>query len=289
MTATPLALAVPRPDWKALAPWLAAGLLFAILFAQPFGTLVRDWWHDPEAGHGLLLGPLALVLAWRRGRVAGARPQPGLGLLLLGGAVALRYLSGLAAELFTMRLSMVGAAAGLVVFALGVRQLVHWWLPFTLFVLSIPLPAVVIGSLALPLQFKASALGAVLLESRHVPVQLTGNIIHLPGRSLFVTEACSGLRSLMALLALGVLLAGLWHRSPWSRIALVAAAIPIAILLNGMRVFLTGYLSYWVNPALADGFLHYTEGWTVFLLAFGLLAAISWLLRQLERRGLGTA
>ncbi len=285
MTAAAVAFRVPRPDWRPLAPWLATGLAFAVLFAQPFTLLLRDWWHDPEAGHGLLLGPVAILLAWRRGRADGARAQPGLGLLLLAAAVLLRYASGLAAELFTMRLSMVVAVAGLVVFACGIRQVLHWWLSLALLVLSIPLPAVVVNSLALPLQFQASALGATLLDWRHVPVQLAGNVIQLPGRTLFVTEACSGLRSLTALIALSVLIGGLWHRATWTRLALVILAIPIAIVLNGLRVFLTGYLSFWVDPGLVDGFLHYTEGWAIFIVAMMLLAVLSWLLRGLEQRG----
>ncbi|NIN10578.1 MAG: hypothetical protein GTN62_00450, partial [Gemmatimonadales bacterium] len=136
------------------------------------------------------MAPIALVLLWRRGRVADAKGQPYLGLLLLTGATLLRHISGLAAELFTLRMSMLGAAAALVVFGLGTRQLLHWWLPVLLLALSVPIPDVVLGTLALPLQLKASQMGAALLEARHVPVQLSGNIIHLPGRSLFVTEAC---------------------------------------------------------------------------------------------------
>ena len=289
MAAAPLALRPPRIEWRSAAPWLATGLAFALLFGQPLATLVRDWWSDPDAGHGLLLGPLAIVLAWRRGRAPSARAQPALGLAILGGAVLLRYLAGLAAEPFTLRFSMLTAAASLVVFLSGLRQLIHWWLPLTLLVLSIPLPAMVLGSVALPLQYRASQLGAALLEWRHVPVLLAGNVIHLPDRALFVTEACSGLRSLTALLALAVLVGGLWHRSTWSRIALVAAALPVAILLNGLRVFLTGYLAYWVNPALVDGFLHYSEGWAIFLVALAILAGLSWLLRRLERRGAAVA
>jgi exosortase len=273
-----------RADLIARAPEILAGVAFAVLFAQPFATLVRDWWNDPDAGHGLLLFPVALYLAWRRGRHPAARPQPILGMGLLLGALLVRYLSGLAAELFTMRFSMLGAAAALVVFTLGVRQLLHWWLPTVLLALSIPLPAVVTGTLALPLQLKASQLGAWLLESRDVPVKLAGNVIHLPGRSLFVTEACSGLRSLTALLALGLLTGGMWLRSPWSRAALVAAAIPVAIMLNGVRIFLTGFFVQYVNPKLADGFMHYTEGWVIFVVAFLILGAATWGLYRLERR-----
>jgi len=280
LPAPPLALG----KWKTPAPAIAAGLAFLLLFWQPMTTLARDWWSDPEAGHGLLLFPVAVWLAWRRGRVASPMPQPVLGLAILASAVLLRYLSGLAAELFSMRTSMVMAAAGLVIYAAGLRQLIHWWLPTVLIALSIPLPAVVLGSLALPLQFKASQWGAFLLEMRHVPVRLAGNVIYLPGRSLFVTEACSGLRSLTALLSLGLLIGGLWLRSPWSRVLVVAAAIPVAMMLNAVRIFLTGFFVFFVDPRLAEGVMHYSEGWAIFVVAFLILGVLAWLLTLVERR-----
>ena len=266
------------------APVLVAALAFALLFAQPFTTLARDWWSDPDAGHGLLLFPLALWLGWRAGRVADPRPQPALGLTILIGAIGLRYLGGLAAELFTMRVSMLGAFCGLIVYFLGLPQLRRWWLPLTLVALSIPLPAVVLGSLALPLQFRASELGAKLLAARHVPVLLTGNVIHLPDRNLFVTEACSGLRSLTALISLGILTGGLWLTSLWGRIILVGAAVPVAMILNGIRIFLTGFLVFYVDPKLGDGFMHLSEGWVIFVFAFLILGMLAWVIHVLERR-----
>lgn len=271
------------------APVLATGLAFLILFWQPLVTLGRDWWTDPEAGHGLLLAPLAVFLARRRGFAADTRGQPIVGITILAAAVVLRHLSGLAAELFTMRASMLAGIAGLVVYCFGLRQLLHWWLPALLLVLSVPLPKVVLGTLALPLQLKASQLGAALLEWRQVPVRLSGNIIQLPGRALFVTEACSGLRSLTALVAIGVLVGGLWLKSPWSRILPVVTAIPVAVGLNGLRVFLTGYLVYYVDPSLADGVMHVTEGWALFLAAFAILGAITWFVSRVERRRWGEA
>ncbi len=257
----------PRPDFARLAPILFAGLAFVVLFYAPVTTLLRDWWTDPEAQHGLLLGPLAVYLAWRKGLGEEVTPQPLLGTFLLLGAVLLRYASALAAELFTMRLSLVAALFALVVFAWGLKQAHRWWLPFALLVLSIPLPQVLLSSLAFPLQLRASRIGAFLLELRDVPVLLEGNIIHIPGQTLFVTEACSGLRSLTALVSLGVLLGALWLRFPVTRLLLLVLVIPIAMLLNGVRVFLTGYLVFFVDPALGEGFMHLSEGWGLFLVA----------------------
>jgi exosortase len=275
-------------DWRAPAPLIAAGPAFLVLFWEPIVTLGRDWWSDPDSSHGLLLFPVAVWLMWRRGRAPSSRGQPALGLVLLGAAVGLRYLSGLAAELFTMRLSMLGAAAAVVVFVAGLRQLARWWLPLVLLVLSVPLPDVLSNTLALPLQLKASQLGTAMLEARHVPVTLSGNIIRLPGRSLFVTEACSGLRSLTALVALGLLVGGLWLRWPASRVFLVLVSVPVAMLLNGVRIFLTGFLMYFVSPELGEGVMHYSEGWAIFVFAFLILGVCAWALRALER-GLGRA
>jgi len=258
---------------------------FVLLFAQPLGNTVRTWWVDPEAGHGLLLAPVALWLAWKRGRADDARPQVALGVAMLVVAVLFRYVAALAAEAFIGRVSVFLALAGLVVWGWGMRQVWHWWLPTALLALSVPLPDMVVGALALPLQFKASEMGAALLATRGIPVHLDGNVIRLPGHDLFVTEACSGLRSLTALLSLGVLLGGVLLKKPLSRIVIVGLSIPVAVLVNGVRVFITGFLVAFVDPSLADGFTHMTEGWLLFLVAFAILGLFTWAALALESRG----
>jgi exosortase len=263
-------------------PAAITAIAFLALFAQPLILLLQDWWNLPEAGHGLLLAPVAVLLAWRSGIRRDASPNPGLGIAILLVAVLLRYVAGLAAELFTMRESMMLALVGLTVYNYGFRQVLWWWLPFVLAALTVPLPELVTQQLALPLQFKASRMGAALLNARHVPAQLSGNIIRIPGRELFVTEACSGLRSLTALLSLAVLMGGVALRYPLSRVALIAIAIPVAIVINGLRVFLTGFLVFFVSPELGDGFMHATEGWLLFLVSFAALALVSWSFRFVE-------
>jgi len=275
-----LARALSAISWP---PFLATSAAFAILFAKPITLLVRDWWTLPEAGHGLLLAPVALFLAWRSGVLPDAKSQRALGLTLLVVAVLIRCAAGLAAELFTMRASVVMALGAITIYQFGFRQVLHWWLPFALLCLSIPLPELVTQALALPLQFKASQMGAALLEMRNVPVRLSGNVILLPGRQLFVTEACSGLRSLTALLSMAVLLGALMLKTPVGRAALVLLAIPVAIVINGVRVFLTGFLVFFVSPSLGEGFMHLTEGWLLFLVSLSVLAAFTWAGGLIER------
>jgi exosortase len=265
-------------------PALLTAAAFAVLFAKPIYLLGRDWWNLPEAGHGLLLGPIAVYLAWKTGISSESKPNHVAGIVILLLAVFVRCAAGMAAELFTMRASIVMGLAGITTYYFGVRQLLRWWLPFALICLSIPLPELVTQALALPLQFRASRMGAALLEMRQVPVLLSGNVIQLPGRQLFVTEACSGLRSLTALLSTGVLLGALMLRFPISRIIILALAIPVAIFINGIRVFLTGFLVYFVDPKLGEGFMHMTEGWLLFLVSLTILAAAAWVMGMIERR-----
>jgi exosortase len=274
----------PRAGVMRLLPAALSAVAFAILFAQPFALLVRDWWSLPEAGHGLLLAPVAVWLAFKSGLRADAKGNMLLGAFMLVMAILIRYMAGLAAELFTMRASMILALGGLTVYHYGFKQLLHWWLPFLLACLAIPLPELVTQALALPLQFKASQMGAALLKMREIPVRLTGNVIRIPGNELFVTEACSGLRSLTALLSLAVLLGGLVLQKPITRVLLVALAIPIAVVINGVRVFLTGFLVYFVDPALGKGFMHITEGWLLFLVSLASMGVVAWIGAAAENR-----
>ncbi len=274
--------------WRTLSlperlPTLLAGAAFLVLFTSPFLNLVREWWTDPDAGHGLLLFPVALWLAWREGIAADARTNPRWGITLLVAAVFLRALGSAAAELFTQRFSIWLAAVGLIVFWCGWTQVRRWWLPISLLVLTIPLPAILTNMLATPLQFRASAMATSMIRWRHIPVVTTGNVINLPGQRLFVAEACSGLRSLTALLSLGVLIGGMYLRTTPMRLLLVLLAIPVAVFVNAVRIFFTAFLAYYVDPKWAAGDLHRNEGWAMFLIALGALAAIASVVRVGEQ------
>lgn len=275
-------------DWLArrsiggLIPVALAVLAFAVLFFGPTRGLLRDWWNEPDAGQGLLLFPMALWLMWRAGILTDARPDRGWGTVIMVFAIGLRALSGLAAEFFTQRFSVWLAVFGLIVFCWGWRQTRHWWLPLTLLVLAIPLPALILNKLALPLQFQASKLGTALIEWRHIPVRLTGNVITIPRQQLFVAEACSGLRSMSALVAIGVMIGAMYLNRLSTRVLLVLLAIPVAVLVNAFRIFLTAFLIHFVDPALGRGFMHLTEGWALFIVALGILASIGWVIHRAE-------
>ncbi len=252
---------------------LATILAFVWVFGEPVVSLVQTWWENPDAGHGLLLAPVAAWLAWRSGRSERAVAQPLLGGILLLIAVGIRSGAGLAAGLTLARFALLLSVVAITVYFAGLRQVRHWWLPFSVIALAMPIPEFLLGEIALPLQMKASQLGAAMLRGRGIPVLLTGNIIRLPGHELFVTEACSGLRSLTALISMAVLIGGLALNTVTWRTVLVGFALVVAVLVNGFRVFLTGFLVMFVDARLAEGFMHLTEGFLLFLCSMLLLMA----------------
>lgn len=287
MTEAALSVSSRRSNTFDRTLWLPVGaalLFFAVLYAKPAYLLVRDWtnFDNPDSGTGLLLAPLAFWFAFQTGLKEVRKPAILLAVGFLLASISLRFVSDLAAELFTMRVSMLLAAAGLILWFFGVKQLLAWWLPFVLLGLAIPLPELVIAKLTAPLQLVASRIGASLIEWRNIPVLLNGNVIRIPGHDLFVAEACSGLRSLTALVNLGVLLGAMLLAKPWSRVTLLVLAVPMAILINGFRIFLTAFLVYFVSPEAGSGFMHTTEGWLMFVIAFASLGAVASLLLFIE-------
>jgi exosortase/archaeosortase family protein len=75
---------------------------------------------------------------------------------------------------------------------------------------------------------------------------------------------------------------GLWLEKPALRGMLLALTIPVAVVVNSWRIFLTGFLVFFVDPSLGDGFMHYTEGWVLFIVAFLILGGMTWALGRGE-------
>ena len=192
----------------------------------------------------------------------------------------------LGTELMTLRSSFVLTLIGLVLLLLGRRVFRVLAFPLLFLFLMIPLPQSLVNVVAFPLQLVAADAAVRVLQALGIPALLEGNIIHLANAQLFVAEACSGLRSLMALITLGIVFAYFFRKSLVERVIIVLSAIPIAIVVNAFRVALTGILTHNYGQDAAEGVIHMTEGFFTFALAFVLLLGEAWLLQRLrpERR-----
>jgi exosortase len=146
--------------------------------------------------------------------------------------------------------------------------------PIAFLLLMIPLPAIIFNQITFPLQLLASRFGEGALNLAQIPVLREGNIIHLATTSLAVAEACSGIRSLISLLTLGIVYAYFTDPRTWVRGALILATAPVAIVTNGLRVAGTGVAAHYYGAAVADGFFHTFSGWLVFVSAFVIMLVL---------------
>jgi exosortase len=262
-----------------LAPIFA--LILAMLYSSIVHALVSQWWDDANYSHGFLVPLFSAFLIWRqRERLRALAPRGStLGLPVLLGGIGLLVLGDLGAENFLMRSSLIVILAGLVLFHLGPRVFRIMLFPVAFLFFMVPLPAVVFYAVTFPLQQLAAEQAAWVLDVLGVPVLLDGNVIHLSQISLGVTEACSGIRSLISLLAAAVAGAYLLIPSGWAMAVFVASAVPITILANAGRVVSAGLIGQWFGVEYAAGFFHEFAGLVVYFFAFACLVGVHSLIR----------
>jgi exosortase len=253
--------------------WLGAlslSALVLVLYAPVLGSLVKQWWSDPNYGHGFFVPLFAAYVLWSerdRWRAQPFRPD-NFGVAIMLFAIGLRILGMLGAELFMARLSFVILISGIVLFLAGRQMLRSIAFPIGYLLFMIPLPAIVYYQLTLPLQLWASRLGATGLVALGIHTVRQGNLLYLPNCTLNVVEACSGIRSLLSLLAVAVAYGYFAERSTWKRSVLAIASVPVAIATNGLRLVATGALSYFFGPSVDSGAVHVALGLGSFALAF---------------------
>jgi exosortase len=262
----------------ALLAWIYHGILW---------RLVEQWWRDPDFSHGFLVPLFCAFVAWQnRNRLAEITWTPSWwGLVIVAGSLATLVVGVLGAELFLSRSSLILLLAGLIILFLGWPWFRAVLFPWACLFLMIPIPTIIYNQITLPLQFFASRLASGMLGLSGVPVLREGNIIHLPVMDLEIVEACSGIRSLLSLTTLAVIYAYFLERRLSHRIFIIVAAVPIAVVANGMRIMGTGLAAQYWSPDKAEGFFHMFAGWVIFLLSLGLLfllhGALRWIANQL--------
>ena len=297
---TDVALAKPRELTRGAGTLALAlgGALLAVILAVTYrgvlADLVRQWWDDENYSHGFLVPVFSAYVVWERRAELAAAPRDGTwwGLPVLVAGIAALIVGDVGAENFLTRSSLIVILGGLVLLHLGSRIARILAFPLAYLFFMVPLPAIVFYAIAFPLQGLAAENAAWALDLLGVPVLLDGNVIRLSQITLGVTEACSGIRSLISLLALAVAWAYLMIPGFWAGAILVASAVPITVFANAGRVVATGLIGQTFGVQYATGFFHSFSGWVIFVFAFfgllavhGLLMAVS---RWRGRRGGGT-
>jgi len=264
---------------------VSAAILGAILvFSGALAELVHRWNSQEEYSHGFLIPFITAWLLWtrREAMLSNFGKPTWLGVVLIVLALVMNIIGELSAVFLLSQVSFVVALIGIVLALGGYPLLKVTFVPIVFLLFAIPLPYFIDAILTLRLQLISSELGVFFIRLFDIPVYLDGNIIDMGTYKLQVVEACSGLRYLYPLLSLSFLAAYLFHAPIWQRVVVFLSSIPIAIAMNGFRIGLVGILvNRWGNQ-MAEGVLHFFEGWVIFLACSVILAGEMYLLALLS-------
>jgi len=270
----------PQHAWLAIIGVVSLALL---LFAQKQAEL-NLWiaWQTEEYSHGIVVVLVAFLLALHRLREVKPVLHPswwGIPFLIVSGG--LQLVAHLASFDMAAEYGLILGLIGLSLCLLG-RAATKAMAPAIIYLLfAAPLPHLFQANLSQKLQLISSTLGVLPLDLMGISVYQEGNIIDLGGYRLQVVEACNGLRYLFPLMSFGYLVAFLLRGRFWKRVVIFLSTIPIAILLNALRISVIGITVDMWGQEMAEGFIHAFEGWTVFIFCLLILLGETWVLQRI--------
>jgi exosortase len=281
---TPLPLAHDDVPPVAFLLPLGLGLL---LFAWPtLSGLAGVYRTDGNFSHGFLVPLIAAYAAWRgRHELLPARRQAqvlgivlltvGVGVVLFSRWYELALLPRGVIAMFSAGLGLVLVLSGLAWIAVGWRGIKRLRFPLGFLLLGLPIPSFLLHRVTIPLQQLAAVISAAALQAVGILVRRQGSVLQFAEGQLGVDEACSGIRSLAVLTA--VVLAMIHFNRPSRRGALILllAVVPLAVLTNAIRVFVSGVFFALGWKQLTHGGPHELLGLLTFALAIAGLAALS--------------
>ena len=263
--------------------------LFCGLNFWQFKRLVAGWRIDPNWSHGFLIPLFSAYLIYTRwDQLVAARRRVciwGLPILLLSLSVLIFSYFRLGTYWFC-QLSMILLLLGIVLYLSGPAVLKITWVPIVYLVLAIPIPDILYQNIAYPLQELAAHSTTFLLRLCGVMIDVSASSLRITSISgqvhpLQVVEACSGVRSLMAFVALSTAMAYIDDRPIWQRLVLIASSLPITMLCNILRVTATSTMFVIDQPELGKDFMHTFMGMMLLIPALLMLLGLSWLMNHL--------
>jgi len=269
--------------------------LFCFLFRNDIEGIVNRWLTDSSWSHGFLIPLFSLYFINQKREeilrcAANNEFRPNyLGLVLLVFAILFYPFNIVHLQYGYLRsIDMIATLGAIVLFLGGWILVKHTWLPVAFLVFAVPLPERYYRELTIPMrQWAATVAGGLLNLVPELEAAANGVVIDVFYKGmpleppLDVAEACSGMRLLMAFLALGVAMAYLHYRPLWQRIILLVSTVPIAIFCNIVRVTVTGFIYVLIHPKYAQGIYHDMLGMAMLPLAFGLYGALAWFMSSL--------
>jgi exosortase D (VPLPA-CTERM-specific) len=262
---------------------LAVGFILLIpTFWGGLAYLVERWDLQEEYSHGYMIPLVTAYLIWQRKdllKTLEFRPTwAPVGLVVLGLGVSV--IGEISALYILIHLSLILIILSMAWATMGWHAFKYVMIPLALLAFAIPLPYFLEATLTADLQLISTKLGVAFIRLFGIPVYAEGNVIDLGGYQLQVVEACSGLRYLYPLMGVGFIVVYMYQVEMWKRALIFLSTIPITILMNSLRIGVIGILVEHWGQGMADGFLHYFEGWVIFIACLAILVGEMWLLNR---------
>lgn len=256
-------------------PFALLWIGFGIIFYPVLESLVHTWETSEEYSHGFLIIPISLFIVWqKRHQIAATRISPSLlGLIWVIGSLLIYLLSQYAGVVTLASMSLVSSIFGIVWYLYGYTVLKILLFPIGYLLFMIPVPSQIYSAMTIPLQLIVSKISVGFAHLLQLPVFREGNVIHLPEQTLQVVEACSGLRSMISLMALSSIYSYMTLNSNWLRGLLFISGIPVAILVNIVRVMIMIFSFHFFKYNLTEGTIHTLFGVVIFFLALVIIAS----------------
>jgi exosortase len=241
----------------------------------------------------LLVLPLSASLFYLDSKALRFDPQPnlriGAGLLALALFLGCYARWGMGATPGDVRLSLsmfalVTCWIASVLWCFGARTFQSFLFPLCFLFLLVPIPKFALSWIVEFLQQQSALAARIMFRAAGVPATQDGIMLSIPNLDIEVARECSSIRSSSMLLVTTMVLAHLFLRSRWRKALLVAAAIPLSVAKNGLRIFTIAELGTRVDPGFLDGKLHHHGGIIFFGISVIAVVALLWILRQTEFR-----
>lgn len=257
------------------APLIVAAIALGVPTMIRLGEQV---WSKEVGAHGPIVLATGLWLLWRRIPSMAEMGQRGAIWLTVAAAVAslFVYAFGRAFDLISLEAAGVyGFAVAVLYDRFGLSALLRNWFPILYLGLLLPVPGWMLDEFTAPLKLLVSSLSAGVVEPLGVPLYREGVTMIVGPYQLLVEDACSGLNSLIGLIAITTFYIYLLRNAGWQySLFLVCLIIPVAIAANVVRIVILILLTYYFGDAVGQGFLHVTAGLFLFALSLLLMFAI---------------
>jgi len=246
--------AVRWNDASQRGPLMLLGSLVALLVVAYWDmfSLTSAAWTEDLYSHGWIVPLFALALLWLRWEPFVTVPagERWIGLLLLAIGLFARLLAAEYALNPIDRISFIPSIFGVFMLVGGYRAIRWSWPALAFLVFMFPLPTALEISVLNRLQRVATMSSTFVLQTLGVSAFRSGNLISIPGMNepMNVAEGCSGLRMATIFGALAVAMVFIIERPWWDKFVILLSAIPIALIVNIVRITVTGLLFMAAGP-----------------------------------------